>query len=97
MLLDLGMPDLDGFQVCRRIRQFDWGDEVLLVALTGWGQEQDRRRAYDAGFDAHLVKPLDHGALAALLADLGPGGLPQRRAKRPPAAPGDAEDTTGTL
>ena len=97
VLLDLGMPDLDGFQVCRRIRQFDWGDEVLLVALTGWGQEQDRRRAYDAGFDAHLVKPLDHGALAALLADLGPGGLPQRRAKRPPAAPGDAEDTTGTL
>ena len=97
VLLDLGMPDLDGFQVCRRIRQFDWGDEVLLVALTGWGQEQDRRRAYDAGFDAHLVKPLDHGALAALLADLGPGGLPQRRVKRPPAAPGDAEDTTGTL
>lgn len=89
VLLDLGMPDLDGFQVCRRIRQFDWGDEVILVALTGWGQEQDRRRAYDAGFDAHLVKPLDHGALAALLADLGTGELPHKRARRSTDATAD--------
>lgn len=71
VLLDLGMPDLDGLQVCRRIRQFEWGADVILVALTGWGQEQDRRRAYEAGFDSHLVKPLDHGALEALLTELG--------------------------
>ena len=71
VLLDLGMPDLDGLQVCRRIRQFEWGADVILVALTGWGQEQDRRRAYEAGFDSHLVKPLDHGALEAMLAELG--------------------------
>ncbi|MEO7793915.1 MAG: response regulator [Thermoanaerobaculia bacterium] len=86
VLLDLGMPDLDGLQVCRRIRQFEWGSEIILVALTGWGQEQDRRRAYDAGFDAHLVKPLDHVALEALLAEFGTGELPHRRDRVAPAA-----------
>jgi signal transduction histidine kinase len=70
VLLDLGMPDLDGLQVCRRIREQAWGKKMILVALTGWGQEQDRRRAHEAGFDAHLVKPLDHGALGALLTSM---------------------------
>jgi signal transduction histidine kinase len=70
MLLDIGMPDLDGFEVCRRVRDHDWGKEIFLVALSGWGQEADQRRAKEAGFDAHLVKPLDYGQLEAMLASL---------------------------
>ncbi len=70
VVLDLGMPDLDGFEVCRRIRELEGGRSIVLVALTGWGQEQDRRRAKEAGFDAYLVKPLDHAAFDTLLADL---------------------------
>ena len=69
-LLDIGMPLLDGYEVARRIRAQDWGKAVTLVALTGWGQESDRRRSQEAGFDTHLVKPLDLDKLAALLAQL---------------------------
>jgi PAS domain S-box-containing protein len=58
-LLDIGMPHLDGYQTARRIRDRAWGSSVFLIALTGWGQEQDRLRASDAGFDRHLVKPVD--------------------------------------
>lgn len=69
VLLDLGMPVLDGFNACRRIREQDWGREMVIVALSGWGQEEDRKRSAEAGFDAHLVKPLDPGILRRLLAD----------------------------
>jgi len=69
-LLDIGMPLLDGYEVARRIRAADWGKSVTLVALTGWGQESDRRRSQEAGFDTHLVKPLDPDRLNALLAQL---------------------------
>ncbi len=69
-LLDIGMPVLDGYEVARRIRAQEWGKAVTLVALTGWGQESDRRRSQEAGFDTHLVKPLDIGKLSALLARL---------------------------
>jgi signal transduction histidine kinase len=69
-LLDIGMPLLDGYEVARRIRAQDWGKGVTLVALTGWGQESDRRRSQEAGFDTHLVKPLDLEKLSALLAHL---------------------------
>jgi CheY-like chemotaxis protein len=69
-LLDIGMPLLDGYEVARRIRAQDWGKAVTLVALTGWGQESDRRRSQEAGFDTHLVKPLDLDKLTALLAQL---------------------------
>jgi len=69
-LLDIGMPLLDGYEVARRIRAQEWGKAVTLVALTGWGQESDRRRSQDAGFDTHLVKPLDLEKLNALLARL---------------------------
>jgi PAS domain S-box-containing protein len=58
-LLDLGMPGVDGYEVCRRIRAQPWGVGMLLIAQTGWGQEFDRRRTQAAGFDHHLVKPLD--------------------------------------
>jgi signal transduction histidine kinase len=69
-LLDIGMPLLDGYEVARRIRAEEWGKSVTLVALTGWGQESDRRRSHEAGFDTHLVKPLDPERLTALLAQL---------------------------
>jgi signal transduction histidine kinase len=59
MLLDIGLPDMNGYDVCRTIRQTPWGKSIRMVALTGWGQEQDRRNAREAGFDDHLVKPVD--------------------------------------
>ncbi|HVO47890.1 MAG TPA: response regulator, partial [Steroidobacteraceae bacterium] len=69
-LLDIGMPELDGYEVARRIRSQPWGRSITLVALTGWGQESDRRRSGEAGFDSHLVKPLDLEQLSRLLAEL---------------------------
>jgi len=68
ILLDIGLPRLNGYEVARKIRQQP--GRPLLVALTGWGQEEDRRRTEDAGFDAHLVKPVDEAALGKLLDDL---------------------------
>ena len=67
ILLDLGMPGLDGYATATRIRAAPWGQAVRLVALTGWGQDEDRRRTRAAGFDQHLVKPVDAAALAAVL------------------------------
>ena len=68
-LLDIGMPRLDGYEVARRIRTLDGGHNIMLVALTGWGQESDRRRAQEAGFDAHLTKPVDLDKLGQLLGE----------------------------
>jgi CheY-like chemotaxis protein len=70
VLLDIGMPGMDGYDVAREIRNRSNGTRVPLVALTGWGQEDDRRRAKAAGFDHHLVKPADIESLQALLATL---------------------------
>jgi PAS domain S-box-containing protein len=67
VLLDLGMPGMDGYETCRRIRGAPWGHEVTLIALTGWGQEADRRRTTGAGFDAHLVKPVSPEELLTLM------------------------------
>ena len=69
-LLDIGMPMLDGYEVAKRIRSQPWGQRITLVALTGWGQDSDRRRSREAGFDSHLVKPLDLETLTELLARL---------------------------
>ena len=69
VLLDIRMPKLNGFDACRRIREQPWGKSMMLIALTGWGQEEDQRRTEEAGFDSHLVKPVDPAALADLLAD----------------------------
>ena len=68
MLLDIGMPKVDGYEACRRIRAEACGKAAMIVALTGWGQEADRQRSRDAGFDHHLVKPVEFGALEAVLA-----------------------------
>jgi signal transduction histidine kinase len=66
-LLDIGMPKLDGVQVGRKIRAEAWGRAMTLIALTGWGQDTDRKRTAAAGFDAHLVKPLDISELSVYL------------------------------
>jgi PAS domain S-box-containing protein len=66
-LLDIGMPKLDGFEVARRLRNEEWGRRVVVVAMTGWGQEEDKQRAWEAGFDLHLVKPVDPAVIHDLL------------------------------
>ncbi len=67
ILLDIGLPRLNGYDACRRIREQHWSNGMVIVALTGWGQEEDRRRSYEAGFDHHLVKPVEIAALQTLL------------------------------
>ena len=67
VLLDIGMPKLDGLEVCRRIRARPWSGKTVVVACTGWGQEEDKRRSTEAGFDHHVVKPVDPATLRALL------------------------------
>jgi CheY-like chemotaxis protein len=76
VLLDLGMPKLDGFEVSRRIRATPWGASMRLVAQSGWGQDEDRRRSAEAGFDHHLVKPIDPAALEALMQTLASAARP---------------------
>jgi PAS domain S-box-containing protein len=70
VLLDIGMPKLNGYDTARRIRGQTWGKGMVLVAVTGWGQDEDKRQALEAGFDHHLVKPVDPAALEELLAGL---------------------------
>jgi CheY-like chemotaxis protein len=67
VLLDLGMPGMDGYEVARRLRASEAGSHLKLIAQTGWAQEEDRRRTREAGFDAHLAKPVDIGSLQAVL------------------------------
>jgi CheY-like chemotaxis protein/anti-sigma regulatory factor (Ser/Thr protein kinase) len=70
VLLDIGLPGMNGYAVARELRQMPEAREAVLIAQTGWGQEDDRRRSTEAGFDAHLVKPVDSAALQQLLATL---------------------------
>ncbi|MDQ3564040.1 MAG: ATP-binding protein [Pseudomonadota bacterium] len=76
ILLDIGLPKLNGYEACRRIREQPWGKDMVLVALTGWGQEEDRRKSREAGFDGHIVKPVDPTALTKLLAETGASAPP---------------------
>ena len=75
VLLDIGLPILNGYDACRQIRAQPGGKRILLIALTGWGQDEDRRKSKEAGFDAHLVKPVDHDHLITLLANFRPTPL----------------------
>lgn len=75
IVLDIGMPKMDGYEACRRIREQPWGRKVLLVALTGWGQDEDRRRSHEAGFDHHLVKPVAPVEIEKLLARVSADGM----------------------
>jgi CheY-like chemotaxis protein len=76
VLLDLGMPGMDGFEVARRLRQQPDLKDVALVAMTGWGQEDDRRRTREAGFTQHLTKPVEPETLKEVLAQCAPAGIP---------------------
>ncbi len=73
VLLDIGLPHLSGYEVCRRLRQQPWGSDALIIAMTGWGQADDLRKSAHAGFDNHCVKPVDHDALTALIQQARPG------------------------
>jgi CheY-like chemotaxis protein len=70
VLLDIGLPKMNGYEAARHIRRRPWGRPMTLIAVTGWGQEEDRRRALEAGCDEHLTKPVDPAALEKLLAVL---------------------------
>ncbi len=67
ILLDIGLPKLNGYEACRRIREQPGGDRILMIALTGWGQDEDKRQALEAGFDHHCTKPVDVEELKPLL------------------------------
>ena len=73
-LLDIGLPDLNGYELARRLRALECGRRMTLIAATGWGQEKDRQRAFDAGFDHHLTKPIDFERLRSVLAPGAAGG-----------------------
>ncbi len=81
-ILDIGMPDMNGYDVAERIRHEAWGKELTLIAVTGWGQDADKRRALAAGFDHHLTKPVEFEKLKQLIDQPGPprrgGGQPTR-------------------
>jgi DNA-binding response OmpR family regulator len=81
ILLDIVMPGLDGYEACRRIRGQSWGQDICIIALTGWGQEEARVRSLQAGFDDHLVKLVSVDALRKLLRS-----LPRRRVPGGPMA-----------
>jgi CheY-like chemotaxis protein len=70
VLLDIGLPFMNGYEVCRALRAEDWARRLPIIALTGWGQEDDRARSREAGFDAHLVKPVELAHVSELLARL---------------------------
>jgi CheY-like chemotaxis protein len=67
VLMDIGMPRMDGYEAARRLRQLPWASGVVIVALTGWGQDEDKRRSEEAGFNRHLIKPVDPAALEGIL------------------------------
>jgi CheY-like chemotaxis protein len=70
VLLDLGMPRMDGYEACRRLRAQPWGARMAVVAVSGWGREDDRQRTRLAGFDQHLVKPVAPDVIATTLSSL---------------------------
>ena len=76
VLLDIGMPRLNGYEACKQIRAQAWATQVIIIAVTGWGHDEDRRRSKDAGFDMHLVKPLDPLVVERLMRKLEPGREP---------------------
>ena len=82
VLLDIGMPGLDGHEVARRLRASEATKDCRLIAISGWGTPEDRKRSYDAGFDHHLVKPFDLGVLDSLLRSFGAGLAKDSRALR---------------
>ena len=78
IVMDIGLPGMDGYEVARRIRTSDHGARVLLIAVTGYGQDEDKQQALNAGFDYHLIKPVDINEVKRLLIELGTGSSRQR-------------------
>ena len=70
VLLDIGLPKLNGYEVAQRIRERAWGASMFLIAVTGWGQEEDRQRSSEVGLNVHMVKPVEPAALERLFAEL---------------------------
>jgi CheY-like chemotaxis protein len=70
VLLDIGLPKLNGYEVAQRIRENTWGQSMFLIAVTGWGQEEDRQRSSEVGLNVHMVKPVEPAALERLLSEL---------------------------
>lgn len=70
VLLDIGLPKLNGYEVAQRIREQPWGAAMYLIAVTGWGQDEDRQRSAEVGLNQHMVKPVEPSALEKLLASL---------------------------
>src|SRR6186997_704018 len=70
VLLDIGLPKLNGYEVAQRIREHEWGTSMFLIAVTGWGQEEDRQRSTEVGLNVHMVKPVEPAALERLFAEL---------------------------
>jgi CheY-like chemotaxis protein len=71
VMLDIGMPDMNGYEVARQIREMTWGKDIILMAITGWGQEEDKLKAFAAGFNHHVTKPYDAKILEQLLTQPG--------------------------
>jgi len=88
LVLDIGLPEVNGYDLAQRIRALPWGRHAVLIAVTGWGQEHDRHRAFEAGFDHHLTKPVEPQALEALLKSLAGKFQPEGPGPAPP--PGHA-------
>lgn len=70
ILLDIGLPKLNGYEVAQRIRETSWGASMYLIAVTGWGQDEDRQRSSEVGLNLHMVKPVEPSALEKVLATL---------------------------
>ncbi|MGH7871582.1 MAG: ATP-binding protein, partial [Candidatus Binatia bacterium] len=85
VVLDIAMPKLNGYEVARKIREQAWGEDMVLIALTGWGQKQDRQRTQEAGFDAHLTKPVNYEAIMEILVKLAPNKKQKSLAGKIPA------------
>ena len=79
VLLDIGLPKLNGYEVAQRIRQSSWGASMFLIAVTGWGQDEDRQRSSEVGLNVHMVKPVEPSALEKLLSELRVDGRPAPR------------------
>ena len=76
VLLDIGLPKLNGYEVAQRIRENAWGKSMFLIAVTGWGQDEDRQRSSEVGLNLHMVKPVEPSVLEKLLAELRVDGKP---------------------
>jgi DNA-binding response OmpR family regulator len=83
VLLDIGLPKLNGYDTATRMRSRAWGKRMAVIALSGWGEQADKRRSKEAGFDHHLVKPLDLDALIGLLATVIPNPSDEEAPNRP--------------